>query len=242
MAPPYIFLDDGGVMNDNRLRGSQWQRMVAEFFVPILGGTPTAWAKANRIVLDGILAPAAWQARLRADPDYPGFDHRYQVDWLHRMCHHVGVAAPAEAESVELAHQAVASIVRRVHAAYPGAIQAIRMLHARGLLRHTASGKSSRELAGYLEAMGVRDCFCRLFGPDLINSHKAGPEFYTRLLADAGVDPHQALVVDDSPAALRWAAQLGAKTVLVGAAAMDGFEPALHDNRLEELPQRLGIE
>ena len=70
--------------------------------------------------------------------------------------------------------------------------------------------------------MGVRDCFGRLFGPDLIDTHKAGPEFYACLLADAGVAPEAALVVDDNPMVLRWATQVGAKTVLVGAAATQG--------------------
>ncbi len=36
-AKPVILLDDGGVMNDNRLRGEQWQRLVGEFFAPRLG-------------------------------------------------------------------------------------------------------------------------------------------------------------------------------------------------------------
>lgn len=33
-----IFLDDGGVMNDPRVRRVQWSRQVAEFFVLKLGG------------------------------------------------------------------------------------------------------------------------------------------------------------------------------------------------------------
>ena len=33
-----VFLDDGGVMNDNNERGLQWQRLVSEYFVPLLGG------------------------------------------------------------------------------------------------------------------------------------------------------------------------------------------------------------
>ena len=34
--PPirYVFLDDGGVINDNSLRAPQWRRLVGEFFVP----------------------------------------------------------------------------------------------------------------------------------------------------------------------------------------------------------------
>ena len=236
---PVIFIDDGGVMNDNRLRVEQWQRMVGEFFAPILGGSTTAWAEANRVVMDGIQEPTAWQARLQTAPNYQTFDRGYLLDWLQRMCAIVGVTPPPDAESVELARRASASIVRRVHSAFPGAVEAIRTLHARGFTLHTASGESSRELAGYLEAMGVRDCFGRLFGPDLIDTHKAGPGFYTCLLADAGVAPEAALVVDDNPMVLRWATQVGAKTVLVGAAATDGFEPTLRIGSLAELPEQI---
>ncbi len=47
-----VFLDDGGVMNDNRMRGPAWQRLVAEYFAPRLGGEPAAWAAANRVAVE----------------------------------------------------------------------------------------------------------------------------------------------------------------------------------------------
>ncbi len=77
-----IFLDDGGVMNDNEVRGPQWQHLVAEFFVPKLGGTPDAWTAANEQVITRMLRADLWQARLRAAPDYRSFDRHYQIDWL----------------------------------------------------------------------------------------------------------------------------------------------------------------
>jgi hypothetical protein len=49
-----IFLDDGGVMNDNSQRASQWQRLVSEFFLPLLGGTKEAWIEANRVAVDRV--------------------------------------------------------------------------------------------------------------------------------------------------------------------------------------------
>ena len=52
-----VFLDDGGVMSDNRLRGVQWQRLVGEFFVPLLGGTHEAWANANLVVASRLFDP-----------------------------------------------------------------------------------------------------------------------------------------------------------------------------------------
>ncbi len=213
---PVIFLDDGGVMNDNNVRQPQWQRMVSEFFAPILGGTPQAWADANHVVITTTLAPGAWEARMRAAPDYATFDYKYQLDWLYSMCELVGVSPPPEEDSVMLARRATASIIPRVRSAFPGAVEAIRLLHSRGYTLHTASGSPSIDLEGYLGAMGVRDCFGRLYGPDLIETFKNGPEFYERLLADAGVAPSDALVLDDSPKVVRWAEQAGARAVLVG--------------------------
>src|SRR5258708_29032402 len=65
-----VFLDDGGVMNDNRTRALQWQRLVSEYFVPLLGGPAEAWSRANRVVADRLFEPAAWRRRIRAAADY----------------------------------------------------------------------------------------------------------------------------------------------------------------------------
>ncbi len=132
------------------------------------------------------------------------------------MCEIVGVPRPADDETVSLSRAATLYVCRRVRSAFPGVVEAIRELRARGYRLHTASGESSLELTGYLEGMGVRDCFDRLYGPDLIATFKSGPAYYERLLADAGVSPGCALVVDDSPKAIAWAAAVGARTVLVG--------------------------
>ncbi|MCX8212923.1 MAG: hypothetical protein OTJ97_00160 [SAR202 cluster bacterium] len=47
LAVTTIFLDDGGVMNDNTLRGREWQRHVGEYLSPRLGGSLQAWGNAN---------------------------------------------------------------------------------------------------------------------------------------------------------------------------------------------------
>src|ERR1051326_5890938 len=91
-----VFLDDGGVMNDNRLRGPQWQRLGAEFFTPPLGGASEAWAAANRTVIKAMLQPAAWQERMQKAPGYQQFEQAYQIDWLKSMCALVGVLAPVD--------------------------------------------------------------------------------------------------------------------------------------------------
>lgn len=241
MAHWAVFLDDGGVMNDNRLRAPQWQREVAAFLAPRLGGPLAAWGAANYAVMEDLLAPARWHARLEAAPSYAAFERAYQLDWLAGMCARVGVPMPSETEALALAREATAVVIPRVQAAFPGAVAAIRTLHAAGHALYTASGESSADLAGYLTGMGVRDSFRRLYGPDLIDTFKNGTEFYSRLLADAGVAPVAALVADDNLHALGWAAAIGARTVLVGGPAPAA--PHLHISSLAELPAFLaGLE
>jgi phosphoglycolate phosphatase-like HAD superfamily hydrolase len=239
-----VFLDDGGVMNDNHVRGPQWQRLVGEFFAPILGGRPEAWGEANQVVATRLFADLdAWSARLRAASDYLSFDRALQLEWLGGMCELMGIPAPTEEESLDLARRANAFVTRRVRAAFPGAVDAIRTLCAQGYTLHTASGESSADLAGYLEGMGVRDCFGRLYGPDLIDTLKAGPEYYERLLAGAGVAPTDALVVDDSPRAVAWAMEVGARAALIGREPYADTGTALRIGSLAELPEiieRLG--
>jgi HAD superfamily hydrolase (TIGR01509 family) len=210
-----LFLDDGGVMSDNPRRGEQWRHLVGEYFAPRLGGTHAAWAEANRAATDVLFEPANWRERLRASADYRGFDLRYQLDWLDAMCRHVGVAMPPAEDAYDMARAATASITRRVRAAIPGVAEAIRLLHAEGYTLYTASGEPSDDLEGYLDGMGVRGCFMRLYGPDLVDTFKTGPAYYERIFADAGVDPARAVVVDDNADAVAWARQAGAQAVHV---------------------------
>lgn len=214
-AKPIILLDDGGVMNDNRLRGPQWQHLVGEFFAPRLGGTSAAWAEANRVLMMDIFGPANWQARIQAAIDYASFERTYWCDWLGGMCQLANVAVPSEEACIELACQAEAYITPRVRATFSGVIEALHELHTQGYTLHTASGESSLHLHGYLTGMGVRDYFGRLYGADLLGILKETPEYYERLFANAGIAPCDALIVDDAPRVLAWARDLGAMTVLI---------------------------
>ncbi len=213
---PVILLDDGGVMNDNLLRGEQWPPLIGEFFAPRLGGTEDAWTAANRVVIQRILDPANWLARMQAFTDYASFEHAYWLDWLGDMCKLVAIALPPPEEIIELARQAESYVIPRVRSAFPGAREAILQLHREGYMLHTASGESSIHLRLYLEGMDVRHCFGQLYGADLLNATKEGPEYYIRLFADLQLAPAEALIVDDNPRILTYARAVGAQTVLVG--------------------------
>lgn len=231
-----LFLDDGGVISDNSRRAPQWQQMVGEFLPPLLGGRPEEWAEANRAFTAATFGPGAWESRLASAKDYRDFERTYFLDWLNGMCDKVGVGRLPEEEGLALSRRAGIWITSRIRADYPGVVDAMVALHRRGYLLNTASGESSTDLEGYLRVLGVRDRFNRLYGPDLINTLKAGPEFYERMFTDAGVAPGDALVVDDSPSAIGWASQVGARTVLVTSQQTDPLPHLVTIRSLAELP------
>ena len=54
--PRVLFLDDGGVLNDNALRGPEWLRLIGGFMPARLGGTADQWARANSVVFPRVWA------------------------------------------------------------------------------------------------------------------------------------------------------------------------------------------
>ena len=213
--PQVVFLDDGGVMSDNAARGGQWERLVGQFFAPRLGGSPWAWAEANRRVATALFED--FDAILGDDPAFAPFEQRYNRLWLPPMCRWVGVDEPPDEVIDPLCREATAWVTCRVEAPMKGAPETVRGLKKDGYRLFTASGEDSISLHGYLSAMGVRDCFGeRLYGPDLLGVLKSGVWFYERLLAETGVDPAAALVIDDSAKAVAWAREVGATALHVG--------------------------
>lgn len=238
-----ILLDDGGVMNDNTLRGPEWQRLVAEFLAPRLGGAPEAWAEANDIVFTqmGREFEALLHPVLEADIDtYFDFFGDQRARWLRDMCARVGVTAPDDDQCLKLGLETENFVLPRVQSAYAGATEAIRTLHASGHRLGTASGGTSRELEGHLTGLGVRELFPeRLYGPDLLTAMKATSAYYTRLFADAKIDPAETLLVDDSPIAVARAAAVGLTTVLVTADAPPDHKAHFVITLLADLPALL---
>jgi FMN phosphatase YigB (HAD superfamily) len=240
MKRPVLFLDDGGVLNDNAARAPQWQRLVGEFFAPRLGGDPAAWAEANRLVMEQDLsARGGWDGMMRAATDQDDYERQYFAMWLSGMCRRVGVPAPDTVDCFALGRLAETYIIPRVGSAFPGAPETVLSLWSDGFTLHMGSAGASRLLAMYLDVMGIRKCFGRLYGPDLIDAFKISPEYYTRILNAENLGPGEALFLDDSPTARGWAREAGCQTLLVGRQDEDGFERIAS---LAELPAWLGVE
>jgi len=159
--------------------------------------------------------------------DFLAFRAQSDRDWLVGMTEMVGVEAPEGDACLRLAREAYGFVTRRVRSAFPGAVDAIRQLHTTGYPLYTASGEDSDHLDGYLQGMGVRDLFRTLYGPDLVNTAKEAPGYHSRIFEDAGVEPGEAVVVDDSPLVIAWAREAGAMRVLVSAQGTGPVIPSL---------------
>ena len=230
-----LFVDDGGVLNDTERRAPEWRRLIGEFFTPRLGGTPEAWAAANAAVYPGILERYRAHARVATSGVRP-FLRAEDRRWLLAMCEQVGVSAEPE-EVDELVAASHRYITRKAACAYPDAPQAIRDVARSGITLHTASGETAPQLDGYLRGMGVRELFDRLYGVDLVDRFKSGPQYYAAILEDSGVDPAEAAVIDDSVEALDWAASCGLRTIHIARhAASHIARDGRGDPRHERIP------
>lgn len=235
-----VFLDDGGVLNDNALRAPQWQKLVGDFFAPRLGGDPTAWAAANVSVFPGLFEK--YQAMRSGQDNFDAIeaDRLYHIDWLRSMAEIAGVESPStDDECFDLAWKATNFVLPRLVTSYPGAGEAARSL-SKDYALWTASGGYSYELKVYLSNMGIDGLIQAFYGVDLVRIGKSSAEFYRRIFADAGVDPATSLVVDDSPNCLRRARELGARTALVSPPIAGASEFDLVIASLAELPPRMG--
>ena len=118
--------------------------MVGAFFPDVLGGTPEGWAEANRVGLESFWSCPAPPRSARATVADAIRAHRFRG--LQLMCRHLGIPWPPEDEAIQIAQRAHRYVRRRVCAAVPGAIEAVRRLRAAGTPLHTASAEASDEL------------------------------------------------------------------------------------------------
>jgi HAD superfamily hydrolase (TIGR01509 family) len=222
-----LFIDKGGVLVDNTQLGKQYQQLIADYLPTVLGGGPRSWADANVWAFDRQWA--RWEAALRSTTggnirDWFAAD---AANWLYDMCEMVGVTRPPPRDAVRIANDTLRYVRERVGIKVPAIIGRLRALRQRGLTLHTASGDAHVDLIEYLRAIDARELFDRVYGSDLLNVWKSSAAYYRAILADTGLDPATALVIDDSPRAIGWAAECGLRGVLVRREAGEEFESSV---------------
>ena len=213
--PEVLFIDDGGVLNDNARRAPGWLSAIGELMPPALGGTPEDWMTANRGAFQRVWSEIS--PRMAEFPSHAAFYREYALGWMNVMCGEMGVATPRDNEALALYREVSILAAERADAAIEGAAESVRALHRAGYTLHMASGTPSWELEAILTRMDVRDRFQDLYGPDIIDRVKYGRAFYEGLFEHAGVEPERALVIESDPECCGWAREAGARAVQVDA-------------------------
>lgn len=211
--PLYLFLDFDDTLSDFRALGAQYVAALARLLAHRYGGAEEAWAAAAREEIQAGIA--RYEERFIGHP-LAGYtqwvqDERGRI--TETVFERVGVALPSDRYPGDLGKRLQFEALAACNAAFPGATDALRDLTRVGVRVQMASSQESDYLRGALAGAGLASFIGRMFGPDLVDCAKEGPEFYRRIFEASGIHPSQALVVDDQPMCLDWAEEAGARVV-----------------------------
>ncbi|MBM3909054.1 MAG: HAD-IA family hydrolase [Gemmatimonadetes bacterium] len=101
----------------------------------------------------------------------------------------------------------------RLVAPYPGVVELIRRLHARGHAMAIVSSKIEAGIRRSLDYIGVTDCFGALIGIEATEKHKPDPEPVLLALERLGVTANHAWFIGDSPHDIYAGHAAGVKTI-----------------------------
>lgn len=101
----------------------------------------------------------------------------------------------------------------RLVSAYPGAVELIRRLHARGHPMAIVSSKIEAGIRRSLDYVGITDCFGALIGIEATEKHKPEPEPVLLALERLGATASDAWFIGDSPHDVYAGHAAGVKTI-----------------------------
>jgi len=236
-----LFIDNGGVITDNSIVQQVFRRHVGGFLAERLGGEATAWTEANTSTFADV-----WTRHVHrleafdpAEGDVIRATDIYYVDWLRSMCSQLAIEGPAlDTDCAVLAREINALVFGQARASFPGAIEALAQL-SEAFDLYSASDGLSFQLSDVFAPSGIERYFRTLYGPDIVNTPKQSPLFYERIFGHAGIDPAEAVVVDDLPWIMTRAKKAGARAVLVSPTAVEAGDADLVIPRLADLPTAL---
>ena len=175
--------------------------------------------------LDGVLvdSESVWDAARRSLVEETGGSWREGAtramlgmsapEWSRYVHDELGV--PLEPEQID------AKVVARVLDEYrrklpllPGAVEAVKRIAARWRLG-LASSANRPVIEAVLDGAGIRDCFAVVVSGDEVARGKPAPDVYLAALRELGVEPADAVAVEDSTNGLRAAAAAGMHVVAV---------------------------
>lgn len=97
----------------------------------------------------------------------------------------------------------------------PGVLDYLKAAKEAGLRIGLASSSSREWIDRYLTRLGIADYFECIRTADDVEKVKPDPELYLKTLACLGVEPHEAVAIEDSPNGARAAAAAGMYSVVI---------------------------
>jgi phosphoglycolate phosphatase len=135
------------------------------------------------------------------------------------------------------------SVLREGTRLMPGAGEALRTLHERGLRVGVCSNKPARFSREIVSFLGVSDCVDVLLGPEDVARPKPAPDMIEVALARLGVGRDQALYVGDMTVDIETARAAGVRVWVVATGSDDSaaLDRAGPDRRLAGLAELPGL-
>jgi len=136
-----IFIDDGGVMNDNQRRGQQWRPLISDYFAPKYGGEKENWMKANTYAMSFVMDEL--NQIMKNDSE---ISHEYYINleykiWTEKMFEYMDLTPPPKDQYKKLNLDVDNLIIPQIQSAYPGIVECIKNLSKKFTL-HTASDQT----------------------------------------------------------------------------------------------------
>jgi HAD superfamily hydrolase (TIGR01509 family) len=130
----------------------------------------------------------------------------------------------------------------------PGVADHIDAARSKGLKLGVASSSTTDWVNGHLERLGILDCFDCVRSRDDVANAKPAPDLYLAVIECLGVNPTQAVAIEDSPNGIASAKSAGLRCVAVpnsitsrlDLSQADVVVGSLAEVTLDELLSRLG--
>ncbi|MBX9929016.1 MAG: HAD-IA family hydrolase [Gemmatimonadaceae bacterium] len=131
----------------------------------------------------------------------------------------------------------------RLTRVYPGVVDTVRMLHARGLALGIVTSKIEPSARTSLRFVGIEECFTVVVGLDSTVKHKPDPEPVQFALAALGVAASEAVFVGDSTHDIAAGRAAGVRTIGVtwGPYTREVLAAAEPDAIIDAMPELLPL-
>lgn len=209
---PILLFDFDDTLSEQTVFNLHYVRAIGQILSSRFGGEEAAWSQCAIDMF--VMLEAQYISRFKEVPTgYNAWFGTMHSQAMHLVFASMNLPLPPDAEQLSKTTQRLA--LAQCDATFPGTVDAIKYLCNAGYTLHMASGNDSEHLRYALEGAKLAPYFDRLYGPDLLDCAKEGPEFYIRMFQHLNIVPNRAIIIDNDPNAIRWAISVGAQAIQV---------------------------